>query len=242
MGGAAAGVLGIGTGIAQGISGKSGAKKAARIMAQQEEKNRELYQQMIGTYTNDISPYTSAGTNATTAMQNLLGLNGADASGAQEQAFKNFQNSDGYQYTLNNALGSTNSNAYASGLGDSGATMKALQNNASNLADTYFNNYYNDLSGLSSQGLNADQSLGQIMEAGTQGQANANTAAGEDTSSGIIGGNSALFKGIDNALSSLSTLGGMGSTGSSYGGDSSSSSSSSGSSLGSLGSIGSMFK
>lgn len=202
------GIAGAGASIASGITSSKGAKKAAEIMAEQEEKNRELYKQMINQYTSDVSPYTNSGSNATTAMSNLLGLNGAAASGAQQQAFKNFQNSDGYQYTLNNALGATNSNAYASGLGDSGATLKALQNNASDLADTYFNNYYNDLSGLSSQGLNATQSLGQLMEAGTNGQAQANTAIGNDKASSVLGSNTALTTGLNNALSYLSTLSG----------------------------------
>ena len=209
-GSAASGVLGIGTSIAQGITGGKASKKAARLMAEEEDKNRQLYENMVNQYTNDVNPYTTAGSNATTAMQNLLGLNGADASGQQAQAFKNFQNSDGYQYTLNNALGSTNSNAYASGLGNSGATMKALQNNASDLADTYFNNYYNDLSGLSSQGLNATQSLGQVMAEGANGEAKANTAQGEDESAGVLGSHSALWNGVNQALSYMSQIGGEG--------------------------------
>lgn len=218
LGSSIAGGLGAASGIASGITSGKGAKKAAEIMAQQEEANRQLYKDMVNKYTTYVDPYQQAGTGATTAMENLLGLNGADASGAQQKAFNTFQNSDGYQYNLNNALGSTNSNAYASGLGNSGATMKALQNNAANLADTYFNNYYSDLSGLSNTGLQATQSLGSMMSNGANGQAAANTAEGEAQSSGILGSNSALFTGLNNALSSLSKATGAldNSTGSSY--------------------------
>lgn len=184
-------------------SGKKGAKRAAALQAEQEEKNRQLYQQMINKYTNAVSPYTTAGSDATGAMSNLLGLNGADATGQQMNAFKNFQNSDGYQYNLDNALGAINSNAYASGLGNSGATMKALQTNASNLADQYFNQYYNDLGGLSSQGLNATESLGRVITDGTKGQADANTAEGQAQASGKLGANTAFNNGVNGVIGAL---------------------------------------
>ena len=204
IGAAIAAAVGAASSASSASSGKKGAKKAAQIQAEQEEKNRELYQQMISKYTDDVNPYTSAGKDATGAMSNLLGLGGADSDGQQMNAFKNFQNSDGYQYTLDNALGAINSNAYASGLGNSGATMKALQQNASNLSDQYFNQYYNDLSGLSSQGLSATESLGRVMTDGTKGAADANTATGNAQASGILGSNAAFYNGLNNVVSNLS--------------------------------------
>ena len=47
----------------------------------------------------------------------------------------------GYQFKLSEALRGVNSNAYASGLGNSGATFKALQERAMGVADQGFNNY-----------------------------------------------------------------------------------------------------
>lgn len=218
----AAGVGGLSSAAGSVASGKD-AKKVARIQAQTADKNRQLYENLINQYTSDISPYTTSGTNALTAQQNLLGLNGAAGTGAQQQAFDNFNNSTGYQFNLNNGLNAINSNAYANGTADSGATLKALQDRGTQLANSQFNTYYNDLNGLSNQGLSAYQSLANEMNTATSGQASSNTAAANATSSGVLGTGTALNTGINNFTTSLSKLAGYldnNQSGSSYGNNS----------------------
>lgn len=203
----AAGVGGLSSAAGSVASGKD-AKKVARIQAQTADKNRQLYENLINQYTNDISPYTTSGTNALTAQENLLGLNGAAGTGAQQQAFNNFNNSTGYQWALNNGLNAINSDAYANGTADSGATLKALQDRGTQLANSQFNTYYNDLSGLSNQGLSAYQSLANEMNTATNGQASSNTAAANATSSGILGTGTAINSGLNGLSNSLSSLAG----------------------------------
>ena len=207
--------MAIGSAIASGVgsvaggamSGK-GAAKAARIQAQTADKNRQLYQNLINQYTSDISPYTTSGTNALTAQENLLGLNGAAGTGAQQQAFDNFNNSTGYQFGLNNGLNAINSNAYASGDADSGSTLKALQDRGTQLANQQFGTYYNDLNGLSNQGLDAYRSLAGEMNTATNGEASSNTAAGNASASGVLGQTSAYTNALNSGLNSLSSLAG----------------------------------
>lgn len=206
--------------VAGGVASGKGAAKAARIQAQTADKNRQLYQNLINQYTSDISPYTTSGTNALTAQENLLGLNGAAGTGAQQQAFNNFNNSTGYQWGLNNGLNAINSNAYASGDADSGATLKALQDRGTQLANSQFNTYYNDLNGLSNQGLDAYRSLANEMNTATSGEASSNTAAANASSSGVLGETSAATTGLNGLTNSLSSLAGYlnnQKSGSSYG-------------------------
>jgi len=105
-----------------------------------------------------------------------LGL-GGDAAG-QAQALQNFSNSDGYQFGLQNGLQAVNASAFAKGGGLSGATLKGLNNYAQNAAQTEEGNYYNQLGGLASNGLNA---VGTVTGSGTnlanQVSSNNNTAS-----------------------------------------------------------------
>ena len=196
-------------GIASAVSGGKGAKAAARAEEDIANKNRQMYQGFVDTMSKKIDPYDTAGTNALTAQENLLGLNGSAGTGAQQQAFDNFNNSTGYNFARNQGLDSINSNAYASGLGDSGATLKALQDRGTQLANQQFNQYYNDLNGLGSQGLNSLGLLSNTMSAGINGMSNANNQAAQARSSGILGQSSAISNGINSAVSGLSSLGGI---------------------------------
>ena len=197
-----------------------GAAKAARIQAKTAAENRQMYENMVNQYTQDVSPYTTAGTNAINAQENLLGLNGAAGTGAQQQAFDNFNNSTGYQFGLNQGLNAVNSNAYAAGDADSGATLRALQDRGSQLANEQFGTYYNDLNGLGSQGLSAYSGLANMMNSATNGETSSNTAAANARSSGILGQTSAYTNALNSVLGSGTQLAGALSNQSSYGGSS----------------------
>lgn len=95
-------------------------------------------------------------------MANMLGLNGAQG---QNQGFQNFQNSTGYQFGLNQGLGSITGNAATQGLLNSGGTMKAMDTFGQNYANTQYGNYMGQLQGLLGAG---NQSAGVIGSAGQQ--------------------------------------------------------------------------
>lgn len=144
-----------------GIFG-GGQEKAAQIAQQTADKNNAFAQGIYDSNKSLATPYINNGTNASSAQAALLGLGGDTA--AQQQAFQNFTNSDGYQFGLQNGLNAVNASAFAKGGGLSGATLKSLNNYAQNAAQTEFGNYYNDLGGLSGQGLSA---LSTLTGAGT---------------------------------------------------------------------------
>jgi hypothetical protein len=96
--------------------------------------------------------------------------NGSQASAA---ALDTFRGSTGYQDLLKTGLGSVNANAYASGMGDSGATLKALQDRGTNIANTSAQQWLGNLGNLMSAG---GQARGLVAGIGTN-TVNASNAA-----------------------------------------------------------------
>lgn len=117
--------------------------------------------------------YLPTGANANAMQAALLGVGGDPA--AANNAFQNYQNSTGYQFQLGEGQRAITSNNAAKGLLNSGATLKALTKYGQGLASSTFNNYLQQLGGLSAQGLAAG---GTIGGAGSQaGAAGANAIA-----------------------------------------------------------------
>lgn len=114
------------------------------------------------------------------ALADLLGLNGASG---QNAGFQRFRDSSGYQFLQDEGTRSIVGNKAASGLLGSGSALKAIQDRSSNVANGFLNSYLSNLLGLSNQGLGAAQI---ISGAG-------NTANSQGTSSGTSRGNSTNF-------------------------------------------------
>lgn len=137
---------------------------------------------------NDLQPYQQAGISALSGLQNknLLG---------------DFQGDPGYQFRLNQGNTAINNAAAARGLGNSGATMKALTEYGQNFASNEYNNAYNrefgrlsTLSGLGAsaagQASNASGQYGANLSGIQTGLANANASAQiaqANRTSGLIG-------------------------------------------------------
>lgn len=99
--------------------------------------------------------------------------NSGGAGGGSQAALDTFRGSTGYQDLLKTGLGSVNANAYASGMGDSGATLKALQDRGTNIANTSAQQWLGNLGNLMSAG---GQARGLVAGIGTN-TVNASNAA-----------------------------------------------------------------
>lgn len=116
--------------------------------------------------------------NGTTANNSLLSLLTGGA-GSQD-AFNNYKNSAGYRSTLDAGSHAITDNAASRGLLNSGATGKALTNYGQNLNQQYYNNYLNQLLGVSQQGLAAGGLIG--------GAGSTSSSTGSSSSKPGIGG------------------------------------------------------
>jgi hypothetical protein len=203
----AAGAVGAIGSAAIASSASSKASKAATTAA---AANNTLARETYASNSANLNPAIQRGNAAGGYVNDLLGIGGDPAAAAK--AFDTFQGSTGYKYQLDQGLGAVNSNAYARGMGDSGATLKALQDRGNSIAQGSFQTYLSNLQGVSNQGTGAASSLAGV---GTDfvGRVSANNNAAADAV-----GNAAL-KGAGYTTDALKNLINAGSFayGSSYG-------------------------
>ena len=158
-----------------GLIGKSGADKQSNAVAAAQQAANEERRKALAQTRTDLAPYMATGTNALMMAGNAAGVNGADGNAA---ALASFQASPGYQYQVDQGTRAVEAAASAQGLAHSGATVRAVQDRATNLANMDFGAYYNRLSGLAGSGQQAATNLGQFGAGTSQGIADTATSAG----------------------------------------------------------------
>lgn len=128
-----------------------------------------------------LSPYSSTGSAAESALASLYGL------GGQAPNYSAFTSTPGYQFQVQQGDNAINRAAAASGNGFSSTTLAQLGNYNSGLASTQYQQYLQNLYGLtqtgagaaSAQGAQAVQGAGNLgTQYGNQGNANASGIAG----------------------------------------------------------------
>jgi hypothetical protein len=120
---------------------------------------------------------TALTSSSSNAIANLLGLNGATG---QDEGFKKFRESGGYNFIKDEGLGGITASNASKGLLNSGSALKKITTYGTNLASNFLNSYLAQLAGLSDTGLKAGQ---LISSAG-------NTANSQGTSFGTSSGSS----------------------------------------------------
>lgn len=194
--GATIGAAGLGAvgSIAGGMIQANAADKAAQVQQDQYNQTRS-----------DLMPYQTAGQGATNML--TAALPSLTAPITMDQA--TLEQTPGYSFNLQQGLKATQNSAAARGLGTSGAAVKGAATYATGLADsTYQNqfnnantnntNAYNRLMGVSSLGENAAAQTGSAGTAAAQGVASSTTNAGTAVAAGITGAGNALTNGANN--------------------------------------------
>lgn len=192
---AAAGIVAAGT-VGSAVIGSKSASKAAKAQAQasadqiaaaREERD---YQYKLN------APTINLGTKADNTIAGLLGIGGNKAQ--SEQALNTFRTATGFEDIMENALGAVNSNAYAGGIGDSGATLKALLREGGKVANSSLQGYLGNLTDVANRGgqarglvagvgQNATNSTIQALQAGADAKGNAALVSGSNWANAIQG-------------------------------------------------------
>lgn len=156
------------------------------------------------------APSIQGGAAADKTIQGLLNIGGDPA--ASSAALDQFRGSTGYGDLLKTGLGAVNSNAYARGMGHSGATYKALISRATNIANSSEQGYLSNLSDVANRGA---QGRGLVAGVGTN---TVNTMTGNNDNQATVIGNGALSNAsnISGTIQSLINAGAY-AYGSSYG-------------------------
>lgn len=147
-------------GIGSSIIGANASKKAANTAAQTARENNAtnaaLARETRAQNQAVLQPWINIGNNVNPLIAGLLGY--GDATQAQK-GLETFRGATGYQDMLKEGLGAVNANAATSGLLNSGATLKALQERGNMLASGSFNNYLSNLVGQQGVGASAAKAL-----------------------------------------------------------------------------------
>ncbi len=180
--------------------------------------NNALQKEIYDRNTANLSPWMTRGNAAGEQINGLLGIGGNPQ--AASQAFDQYRNSTGYQFQMDQGMQGVNHANAAAGGRISGNAIKAGQRFGQGLASTTFQNYLNNLQGVSGQGLGAGSSVAGV------GTGYANAVGANNNAAADATGNAALL-GASNTNSLLGQFGQLGAnllgqsrgfTGSSYGG------------------------
>lgn len=181
IGGIVTGGAGLASSAISGSAAKSAAStqanaetQAAQEQTQAQEQATAAEQQQFQQTQEGLAPYNQAGQAATGELQ---GLSPFSFSPTQAQ----LEATPGYQFNLSQGLKSTQNGYAAQGLGSSGAALKGAASYASGLADTTYQNQFNNALSTYNTNLGKLQNLAGIGES-----AAANTGAfGTQTATNI---------------------------------------------------------
>lgn len=206
--------------IVGGVISSSGARSAANTQAAAANNATAAQLSMFDTTQENLRPYMDAGKLGVNALTKYMGLDeGGDPLTSQllkpvtmDQAA--LEQTPGYQFNKAQGLKAVQNSASARGLGVSGAAMKGAATYATGLADsTYQNqfnnavtnqtNTYNRLMGLTNAGQNAAANLGTNSTQVSANIGNNMIGAGNAMGAAQIAGASAIGRGIQGAGNAL---------------------------------------
>lgn len=209
-----AGALGAGATIFGDQAGANAQEQAAQL-ANQTQMN------MFNVDQKNLQPYNAEGTNANT----LLNAELPSLTAPINMNETTLQQTPGYQFNLTQGLKSVQSSAAARGLGVSGAALKGAASYATGLADSTYQNQFNNaqtnrqtaynmLSGQQTLGESAAAGVGAGAISTGQGVAANTIGAGNAAAAADVGSGNALANGANNAAQGylLSQLAGGGAT------------------------------
>lgn len=195
--------MGMVSSLVGGAGASAAAQAQAKMMAQIADEWHQVGQMQYGW----MSPYMNAGTTALTAQMQMLAnpIN-------QQAALNDYYSGPQYDQQMQQAQYATNANAEATGGLGNTATGNAIANTSTQLGQQYLhgltqqrNETFNQLGGLSKQGLSASTSMGNFAHQDMQGRAKVLAGQGAAKAGGIAGATAGATK----ALGNLGKLGAM---------------------------------
>ena len=156
--------------------GFSSSKNSSNGASQQTSASlNQSYPQISQTF----SPVAAQTSGATSAIGDLLGINGGSS---QDAGFQKYKDSSGYNFTRDQGIEGINSNNASKGLLASGSALKGISQYTTGLASQFLDKYLANLQGLAGTGLQAGQVIsGAGNTANSQGTS-INNSVGKSSS------------------------------------------------------------
>lgn len=183
---------------AAGSVGGSLIGSGAQTSSTNDATNAQL--QMFGITRQDLEPYNTAGQNA----ENMLTARLPELTAPITMDEATLKNTPGYQFNLQQGLESTQNSAAARGLGTSGAALKGAANYATGLADSTYQNQFNNAVTNQTNAYNRLMGVANLGESAAAGVGNAATQTGASIGSNDIGAGNAIAAAANGAASGVS--------------------------------------
>lgn len=164
-----------------------GAQSAASAQESAASQANATQMSMFNQMQGNLQPYMAEGANA----NSMLGSQISSLSAPVSMKESDLQQTPGYQFNLTQGLKATQNSAASRGLGISGAAQKGAASYATGLADSTYQNQFNNAvtnKNLTYNMLSGQQSLGENAAAGV---GNAGMSTGNSIASNTIGAGNA---------------------------------------------------
>jgi hypothetical protein len=197
----------IGAGLGGAIEGRKSVGEASQAQQQAAQGGIDEQRRQFDAIQKLLQPYTEAGTGALAQQQALLGLGTPDA---QQQAIAALESSPQFQALQQQGETAILQNAAATGGLRGGNVQAALAQFRPALLSSLINQQYERLGGLSSIGQNAAAGVGNAGMSTGSNIATLLGRQGQAQAGGILGQQSALTGGINQAFGAIQGAGGFG--------------------------------
>ena len=175
-------VVGAGASVAGSMAQSSATKKASKAQQDAQKYAADIQKEMYDTTRNDLLPYNTAGQSATNMLSNRL----PELTAPIRMDQSTLEQTPGYQFNLSQGLKSVQNSAAARGLGTSGAALKGAASYATGLADSTYQNQFNNAI------TNQTNAYNRLMGAATLGESAAAQTGAYGTQTGANIGNGAI--------------------------------------------------
>lgn len=177
----------IGSAVVGGAVQAYSASKAADAQKSAANTAANLQQGIFDKTQANLAPYINAGNAATTELQNRLPTLTSPITMDQSTLEK----TPGYQFNLTQGLKATQNSAAARGLGVSGAALKGASTFATGLADSTYQNQFNNANINNTNAYNRLKGLIDTGESAAAGQGSIGASTGNNIGSSVMAGGNA---------------------------------------------------
>lgn len=164
-----------------------GADKAANAQEHAADNASNTQMAMFNADKAILQPYVAGGEQGLNMLTSRIG----DLTTPINMDETTLRNTPGYQFNLTQGLKATQNSAAARGLGVSGAALKGAAGYATGLADSTYQNQFNNANTNQSNAYNRLMGLTQIGQASAAGVGSAGIATGNSIASNTIGAGNA---------------------------------------------------
>jgi hypothetical protein len=181
------------------VVGAGASVAGAGIQAKSTQKASDVQERMFQQTREDLLPYNTAGQDATKMLSNRL----TELTSPITMDQATLEKTPGYQFNLMQGLKSTQNSAAARGLGTSGAALKGAATFATGLADSTYQNQFNNANTNQTNAYNRLMGLSSLGESAAAQTGAYATQTGQSIGNNLIQGGNAQAAGINGAANAL---------------------------------------